>query len=448
MNTQFGRTLRIVRDAFRAKLWPIPVAGVVIAVIAGVLMPRLDAVVDDSMPGWLASIAFLGDPEASRTMLAAVASSLISVTALTFSLTVVTLQLASSQYSPRLLRTFTQDVFMQGTLALFLTTFTFALTVLRSVRTSNDDGIGAFVPRISVTFSLLLTLTSMIVLVLFLAHLTSQIRVETMLNNVQKTACQTSAANLDLRSDEPKPMPGRPVQPARIFATFSGFLVSVDHQKLVNLADASDVIIGFDCEPGDFIVTGTPIASFWRPGGGRLTDTELTARLRETVCNAVTTGSERNAVQDIGFGLGQLTDVVNKALSPGVNDPTTAVHAIGHISILLIDLMQYELGPTPLVGEQDITRVIIARPTLNNYLELALAQPRIYGVSDPVVVKSLFQMLQDLAWNARPEQRPVIAAQLDRLHKSVATEPFDALERNRFAALYSEVTNALMRQAT
>jgi uncharacterized membrane protein len=134
MNNSFGRVFRAVRDAFQAKLWPIPVAGVVIAVIAGVLMPRLDAVVDHSLPTWLEAMVFLGDPGASRTMLDAVASSLITVTALTFSLTVVTLQLASSQYSPRLLRTFTQDEFVQGTLALFLATFTFSLTVLRSVR--------------------------------------------------------------------------------------------------------------------------------------------------------------------------------------------------------------------------------------------------------------------------------------------------------------------------
>jgi uncharacterized membrane protein len=298
-----------------------------------------------------------------------------------------------------------------------------------------------------VTLSLLLALSSMIVLVLFLAHLTRQIRVETMLSKVQRIACQTSAATLTLQSEAPVPLPQRPTQPALIFATFSGFLVSVDHGKLVDLAESCDVIIGLDRQPGDFIVAGTPIASFWRPGGGRLTDIELTTRLRVDICRAVTTGAERTAVQDLGFGLGQLIDVVNKALSPGVNDPTTAVHALGHISILLVDLLQYELGPNALAAGGNVTRVIIARPSFEEYLELALAQPRKYGASDPAVVASLFRLLQDLAWNARDEQRPTIEGQLERLQQSIAAEPFDGVQRTQFAKLSGEVRCALRRQA-
>lgn len=131
-------------------------------------------------------------------MLDAIAGSLITVTSLTFSLTVVTLQLASSQFSPRLLRTFSSDRFVHVTLSLFLATFAYALTVLRTVRTA-DDGQNSFVPQISVTVAFLLALASVIGLVLFLGHLANMIRVETMLREVHTEASNTARRVLSER---------------------------------------------------------------------------------------------------------------------------------------------------------------------------------------------------------------------------------------------------------
>ncbi|GAB3120685.1 DUF2254 family protein [Glaciibacter psychrotolerans] len=438
-------THSVARDAFRAQLWPIPVTGVVLAVVAGLFLPHLDAGVDGNLPGWLDAVVFSGDPDASRTVLDAVASSLITVTALTFSLTVVTLQLASSQFSPRLLRTFTQDLFVQATLALFLATFTYSLTVLRSVRSSVDGGTAAFVPRIAVTVSFLLALASVIVLVLFLAHLTRQIRVETMLHNVHLDASRTIAANLIRRSDDSVAPPPTPAQSTRVFATESGFLLRVDQRQLVDLADDVDAVIRIDREPGDFLVTGTPLATFWQPGGGCLTEPDVITRVRAGVGEAVHTGPERTAAQDVGHGLRQLTDVVNKALSPGINDPTTAVHALGHISSLLVELTRYQLGPVTLTGAGNVPRVILNRPSFEGHLDASITQPRRYGASDPAVVNSLFRLCEDLAWNSPREHYPVIAHQLERLRASIADESFDDVERSRFAKLHDTVVALLRR---
>ncbi len=445
MNVSARRTLSAARDAFRAQLWPIPVTGVVLAVLAGTFLPYLDVGVDRNLPGWLDSIVFSGDPGASRTVLGAVASSLITVTALTFSLTVVTLQLASSQFSPRLLRTFTQDGFVQITLALFLATFTYSLTVLRSVRSSAESGNAAFVPRLAVTASFLLALASVIGLVLFLAHLTRQIRVETILRDVHLDVSRTIAANLIRRGVDSPSAPRRPAQCTRVFATTSGFLLRVDQGKLVDLADDADAVICLDREPGDFVVAGTPLATLWQRGGGRLTEPDVVTRLRKGVGKAVHTGPERTAAQDVGYGLRQLTDVVSKALSPGINDPTTAAHALGHISSLLVELTDYQLGPATIAGDGDVPRVILTRPTFERYLDVAITQPRMYGASDPAVVSSLFRLLTDLAWNSPPVYYPVIANQVERLRTSVAHESFDDGERSGFAELYREVIDTLWR---
>lgn len=446
MNGSIRRTFHAARDAFRAQLWPIPLIGLMLAVLAGILLPYYDASVDGNLPGLIDAIVFSGDPDASRTVLDAVASSLITVTALTFSLTVVTLQLASSQFSPRLLRNFSQDLFVQVTLALFLATFTFSLTVLRVVRSSSESVSVVFVPRLAVTASFLLALASLVGLVLFLAHLTRQIRVETMLRNVHADASDTVSTNLLQLGVPSPPAPPRPEQPEIVLVASSGFLVRVDQGKLVDLAENLDAVISLDREPGEFLVLGTPLASFWRRRGGSVISPGDVAKLQKGVCNAVFTGSERTAAQDVGYGLRQLTDVVNKALSPGINDPTTAVHALGHTAGLLVELIRCELGATTLASDVGVTRVILARPSFGQYLDSAISQPRRYGASDPMVADSLYRLLLALAWNARSQHRAVITGQLERLRKAVEKEDFDRVERAHFATLHREVIDTLLHK--
>jgi hypothetical protein len=135
----FGSRTSARREALQTQLWPLPALAVVLAVVMGVGLPRLDVQIADALPSTLKAYLFGGGAGAARTVLNAIASSLVTVTSLTFSLTVVTLQLASGQFSPRLLRTFTRDRVIHLTLALFLATFTYALTVLRTVRTDNND---------------------------------------------------------------------------------------------------------------------------------------------------------------------------------------------------------------------------------------------------------------------------------------------------------------------
>ena len=446
MRSAIRSGLSAAHDAFRTQLWPIPVTGVVLAVVLGLLIPAFDVRADGHLPGFLDGLVFNGDPGASRTVLDAVASSLITVTSLTFSLTVVTLQLASSQFSPRLLRTFTQDVFVQVTLALFLATFTYSLTVLRSVRSSAEGADVSFVPRIAITVSFLLALASVVGLVLFLAHLTRQIRVETMLRNVHEDASDTIAANLMLRDDEDVPaIPDRPIHATIVFADDAGFLMRIDQAALLKLAAELDAVIAIDRHTGDFLVSGTPVAAFWRRGGGVLTVRDDVDKLRALIRRALHTGTERTAAQDVGYGLRQLTDVVAKALSPGINDPTTAVHALGHTSAMLVELMDRDLGTVALASDDGQPRLVLTRPTFEDYLRLAVTQPRRYGSSDPDVMASLYRLFEDLAWNAPVEYREAIGVEVARLRATVAGEDFDEVESGLLAGLDRRVLDVLSR---
>jgi uncharacterized membrane protein len=437
-----------VRDAVRSQLWPVPVFGVLIAVVIGVLLPRVDFHWGAGVPPWLSAVLFGGDAGAARTLLDAIASSLITVTSLTFSLTVVTLQLASSQFSPRLLRTFTSDVFVQATLAVFLSTFTYALTVLRAVRSGDHGGV-AFVPRISVTVAFVLGIASVLGLVLFLAHLARQIRVETMLRDVHDDASETVRSATHLRGEDAgrRPVVSTPPENAvALTAPRSGFLTSIDATGLRSVATDADAYLIIDCHPGSSLVEGVPIGKAWSERGPL--DDDAIERLRRAVGRAIVVGYERTAAQDVGYGLRQLTDVANKALSPGINDPTTAIHALGHVSALLCQLASRDLGPVLLCDndDDDKVRVVLNRPNLAEHLDLAITQPRRYGSTDPQVMSRLFHLLEELSYHL--EDPTPIRGQLRRLQATVAHSDFDATETEQLDQAARRVEHAMNDSVT
>ncbi|MDY7083820.1 MAG: DUF2254 domain-containing protein [Actinomycetota bacterium] len=428
-------------EVWRTQLWPVPTLCVALAVGLGVVLPRLDARIDDDLPDALTAYLFSGGPEAARTVLSAAAGSLITVTSLTFSLTVVTLQLASSQYSPRLLRTFTRDRVVHLCLGLLLATFTYALTVLRTVRTSLSEQT-AFVPQISVTVAFVLTLASVLILVAFLAHLSRQLRVEWMLRQVHAETKETMHRVLPGISGDTK-APAAPANAALLCAGSSGFLTSIDETGVLAVAARTGTVVVIDRRPGDSLVAGTPIASAWRDDGRDLDDEQRDA-LTNCLDAAVRTGFERTTAQDVAFGVRQLVDVVVKALSPGVNDPTTAVHGLGHVAALMCELAAHELGPRLLRDDEGRVRVVLSRPGFDELLELAVAQPCRYGAAEPAVLSRLLVMLREIAWTTTdPAHRAAVVRQLDRLARAASPPDLDADDRARLSDQARTVREAL-----
>ncbi|MCZ7462202.1 DUF2254 domain-containing protein [Streptomyces sp. WMMC940] len=440
-----------MRERLRAQLWPLPTLGVALAIVAGVGLPVLDGRTQHDMPPWLRAYLFGGSPDAARSVLAAIAGSMVTVTALTFSLTVVTLQLASSQFSPRLLRTFTADRYVQATLALFLATFTFALTVLRTVRTG-EDGRTGFVPQTSVTVAFVLTLASVLALVLFLSHLAREIRIETMMSSVLSAADRTIhrllPENPDLtgessaRGVSAAAPPEPPANALTLAVGASGFLTSVDEAALLKAAVEADALVHIDRQPGSSLIADTPVGAAW-PRAGRPFTPGTRERLAEEVSQAVRTGDERTDLQDVAFGLRQLTDIAAKALSPGINDPTTAVHALSHSSALLCELAGRDLGPRLLRDEHQQVRVVLRRPDLQDLLDLAVDQPLRYGAAEPAVLARIAMLLRELAWCTAPARHKPVAAALARLRSTIDAQDLHASERLRLTELAAHVDEAL-----
>lgn len=308
-------------------LWPLPAVAVVLSIALGVGLPAVDGLLEEPGGDHPLTFVFGGGPAAARDVLAAIAGSLISVTGLTISLTVVALQLAGSQSSPRMLQTFATDRTVQLTLAQLTSAFVFALTVLRTVRTetATAGAAPAFVPRLSVTVAYVLTLGSVISLLLFLGHLAELLRVETMLRDVHDEAHLTFSRELSRErrsADAGFAVPDGPA--VAIPASSSGFLVDVDERRLVAAAAAAGTVVLLSARFGDSVVSGVPIAHAWPTPAGRV-DVD---RLRDGVDRALSLHFERLPSRDVAYSLRKRVDVTVRALSPGINDPTNAVHAL------------------------------------------------------------------------------------------------------------------------
>ncbi len=444
-----------LRENVAARLWPIPVMAVAVAVILGFGLPVVDEAVADALPGWLAAVLFSGGPDAARAVLSAIASSLMAATTLTFSLTVVALQLASSQASPRVLRMFARDRIVHRTLAVFLGTFAYALTVLRTVRDETLDEPGV-VPPMAITLAFLLTLASVVTLVLFLSHLARILRIETVMRDVHRETTETLALvrgaagpvvdpdDADAEPTDPPQAPEVPPHARPVLATRSGFLTRSDRERLVRLGVEHDIVVAETRSIGSNVVDGTPIAFWWSRDPLRHAEPDDAARIDREVSAAFGIGYERTPTQDVGFGLRQLADISVRAVSPGVNDPTTAVHALGHISGVLCELVRLPEQLRALDDDAGVVRVIPRRHEFASLLEVGVQQTRRYGGNDPDVVIRLYGVLREVAYaSERPGDRAVLAEQIDRLDATVAGQDFDPTERAVFADASASARAAL-----
>jgi uncharacterized membrane protein len=389
----------LVPTRLRSSLWPLPLLAVTVAVVLGVLLPRLDEAVESGDPGHPLSFAFGGGPAAARDLLAAIAGSLITVTGVTFSLTVVALQLGSSQYSPRLLQTFVSDRVVQLTLAQLVGTFVYALTVLRTVRTAEaTEGEDAFVPRLSISLAYLATLGSVAALVLFLGHLARSLRVETMLRDVHDEARATWSRALSPADEEPGVVPRGPTGTAVVLpAHGSGFLVAVDEDLLVAAARHADVTFQLVPRLGDSVVEGTPVAHVWQRGG---TPPAVPAELERAVARGVRVAHERQTDRDVAYSLRKVVDIVVRALSPGINDPTTAVHALSHVSAMLGELVSRPVAVRRRHDEDGELRLVAPQWEHPALLELGIEEPLQCASGQPAVLRRIAALLREVAWRA------------------------------------------------
>jgi uncharacterized membrane protein len=392
---------RVLLDYLAGALWVLPTVSVVVFLLAGAALSRVE--VDQDSP-W-ATLAFQGTADDARSLLIVVSSTMITVTGLVFALTIVALQIASGQYSPRLLRNFMRDRGTQLVLSIFVGAFAYSTAGLYTVGVQGS-GQEAFVPRLAVSGSLALALASVGVLIYFIHHLARSIQIDTIMSQVEREA---SAVIDEVYPHQPgyreaeERCPEPPLVAVGLPSARSGYIQAVDPDPLVRTAVRHGVVVVVARQVGDHVVAGTPIAWAWGRTAGQPPPGAGT--LREAVDEAVQVGFERTMVQDVGFGIRRLVDIANKALSPAVNDPYTGVQAVHHLSVLLCSLARLRLGDWIVRDDQGELRVAVPRPKFPDYLRLGTAQIRRFGAAEPAVTRALIVLLRDVGTSSATEDR-------------------------------------------
>ncbi len=316
--------LRTALTALGDTFWLLPGAMVLGGILLGIGLVAVDR--SGAVPQWLIASPWLysGGGTGARTLLGAVASSTIGVAGTVFSITIAALSLAAGQMGPRLLRNFTRDRGNQLTLGAFLGTFSYALMVLRSVRTHSE---GEFVPHLSLSIGILLAFVCVGTLVFFVGHMAGRINVDTVINLVSEDVRRAIAR---LMHDAPQPAApsdamwhtATPVSDPR-----RGYLQQLDEASLAAWAAAHGTALRLLVRQGDYVFPGAAIALMTPPVEG------TAAAIR----SATAVRGERVSADDLEFAVRQLVEVGVRALSPGINDPHTAMSVLDRLGAALCD---------------------------------------------------------------------------------------------------------------
>lgn len=435
-----GGKLGSAWERLDSSFWFVPTLLTLGAVVLFFVTQYLDQLSEASLTEL--PIFFSGGPDAARSVLSTIAGSLITVVATVFSLTVVTLQLASTSYTPRVLRSFTADGGVQAVLGTYIATFLYSLLVLRIVRSSEGEG-GSFIPAISMTVAVVLAVVCMALLIYFIAHIVNLIQSSTIVRMAHRDTMEV-IANLDDLNDAPARDPEDPEDRPELSALLAGDPLVVRAQEsgyvqYLNVEDVLDAVTGrgeasddgettvveVPLGPGHFVAAGLPLVRVW-PTRKPRSEKELR--------DAFYMGKERSFNQDFAFGLRQLSDIALKGLSPSTNDPTTAMQAMDRIEAIFIALGEKALPPRVHEREVDGRKVIVkvGHYDFDDIVGLAFDQIRRSSFTAGQVA-SLERLLEILdrcvRANDLPERRRVLWARVysvARLAPEQVSDPEDA----------------------
>ncbi|MGE5171328.1 MAG: DUF2254 domain-containing protein [Rudaea sp.] len=392
--------------ALRSSLWFLPSLIVTGAVALAITLIEIDARVDQVgiLSQW--PRLFGAGAEGTRGMLVAIGSAMITVAGVVFSITIVALSLASSQYTPRMLRNFMRDRSNQVVLGAFVGIYAYCLVVLRTIRGGAE---GAFVPSLAALGAMLLAFVGIALLIHFIHHISSAIQAGHILAAISRETSATIARTLPERlapgEDDRIEEGAASARRQGVAAKRTGYVQNVGSEVLLQCACRLDAVVRLPHRVGDFVVEGQPLVTV--DGGGKIDD-ELAAALR----GAVSVGDQRTVEQDVAFGLRQIVDIALKAVSPGINDPTTATMCLDYLSALLVDLATRRFPDRPRY-DQGRLRVVAEVPTFASLLALAIEEIRLTARDQPVVLRKLIDVLARVTdATGAPSRRAALRLQL------------------------------------
>ena len=336
--------VRSILERVRTSLFAVPMVWVVVAVVLSQVVTRVDRGVSaDSLPSFTDTTV-----DSARAILGAISSGTIGAASVVFSLTLVAIQMSSSVYTSRVLRSFLRDRFQQNMIGILLATFTYSLLVLREVRGPLDTEGSAYIPRLSVFLAVVFAIAAVFALLASISHTSQTLRassvtrelVEEMVELIDETfpePADTDRASSSPPSPEPSPPPG---PGAVLTSDRRGWVQQISFEALRASIDGGSTV-RLDVSAGSYVGVGTPLLVLWPPP-----DERDLAMMADDLRGAFAIGSQRSLQQDLAFGFVMLEDIANKALSPGVNDPNTAIVVIEQLGEVVLAVLERRVHPS------------------------------------------------------------------------------------------------------
>jgi uncharacterized membrane protein len=420
--------------------WFLPATMAVGAIVLSQVLLYIDQTMGQPLL-WSGKAFLTTGIEGARSTLATIASSMITVTGVVFSITIVSLSLASQQFGPRLLQHFMRDRGNQFVLGTVTSTFLYCLLVLRTIGSPAET---AFVPHGCVFVAVVMAVLNVGVLIYFINHTAEAIqvgnvihRISSDLSRVVRRLYPEEHSTDDGESTGSSPefdLPGDfDDRAAVICSDADGYIQTFDPDSLVELATRKDLIIRLLRRPGHYLVEGSPLAKVY-PGD------ELDADISASINDRFVCGSKRSQEYDLEFLVNELVEIASRALSPGVNDPFTAITCIDHLSSSLCDLAKRS-APAPERFDSDGNLRVIVYPTgFSKILDGAFNQIRQYARSHASVTIRLLESLHTITgfiWNA--DQREAVIRQAIMIERGSREGLPEAMDANDVSDRYGRI---------
>jgi len=434
------------REALRTNLWLVPVLETIAVVVLFALTYTVDRSAYDgliTLPTWVLS----GTADVARVLLATVAAAIITVVGIVFSITIVALTLASTQFGPRMLRNFVRDPGTQLSLGTFVASFCYAMIALVSV---GGGPHGDFVPHLSITVTLLFTLLDVAVLIFFLNHIATMIQLPVVIANIATTLVSevTAMENSDAfgvgaargpSHDELLALlvnEGAPIRTPR-----SGYLQVIRHDVLVKIATNANAVVQLPHRPGHFMVAGQVIAKVWPP--------EAASSVAEHLALGHVAGAYRTLPQDVSFGFDQLVEIALRALSPAVNDTFTGMTCVDWIADCLCRIAPiWHPHRIRRDAEGDI-RVIAFQPSFDRLVERTFDTIRQAAIGMPaIMIRQLEAIAKVIEQVPDRRRRTALIRQAEAIQRSNLATVADRSDRDDVTQRYEAVLNLITPAVT
>jgi len=425
-------------ESLETSFWFLPLLIVLLAIGLSFGLIYLDSLFDYQPSGFFL-IFYTGGAESARSILSTISGAMLGVASTVFSITLVALTLATSQFGPRLLRNFMHDRLNQVVLGTYVATFIYCLLVLRTVKSNGEL---SFVPNISILFAIILAIGNIMLLIVFIHHISVSIQADQVIYKVGSNLNDNIKRLFSEELGEEKPAweKEKPEEAQKeyshiqaVLSLRGGYLQLIDMNTLLYQAAHHDLLLRLYCKPGEYLVKNTPIIRCF-------SKEKIGDDLQSKLENAFILGGKRSPAQDAEFAVHQMVEIAARALSPGVNDPYTAISCIDKLCATMCYLTNAKFPSPYRYDDEGVLRVITISLDFRGMMDAAFHQIRQYGKDNEAVLIRLMEALNTINSFARTdEQKEAVqrhAKMVIRAAEEAFSEPNDVEDlKERFEGM-------------